>query len=152
MSDERYTVYVDVSAKIEQWKKNSVIAVANDHTVTLLISAKTKAAVATTLQDRDTIQYTLLAVFTYLAVRTHLAQIRRIVIDMDYSGEVATRTIQRKLAELLQQDDPTFKRQNIIIKNVAGTQADLLARAAYQGKIKVSGEITLQDILNALAK
>jgi len=115
-----------------------------------LIRAETKTAAAALLDNRDPAQFVLLAMFTYFAVRSHLAQVRRIVIDMDYSGEYAHRVIQRRLLELLRRDDAKFKGQWISFKNVAGSHVDQLARQTYRGNVRPDGEITLAEILGIL--
>ncbi len=146
------TVYVDVSAKIEDWKHDSVIAVANDQALALLIEASTKTAAAGLVADGDAVQFTLLAVFTCLAIRKYPGSVKRIVIDQDYSGEAAARIIRRKLTALLRRDDPNFKGKRMNIKSVKGSRADRLARAAYKKRTPVNGEITLADVISVMGK
>lgn len=146
------TVYVDVSAKIEDWAHDSFIAIANDQAFVLLIKASTKIAAAGLVADGDPVQFTLLAIFTFLAVRTYSGSTQRIVIDQDYSGEAAAHIIRRKLTALLRREDPNFKGKRMSIKNVKGSQADRLARAAYKKRIPVNGEITLADVISVMGK
>lgn len=146
------TVYVDVSAKIEDWAHDSVIAIANDQALALLIQANTKTAAARLVADGDPVQFTLLALFTCLAIRTYPGSAQRIVIDQDYSGEAAARIIRRKLTALLRREDPNFKGKRMNIKSVKGSQADRLARAAYKKRAPVNGEITLADVISVMGK
>ena len=151
MQADRYGVQVDISAKIEAWDKPSMIAVANDHTRVLLVTAETKQAAARLLATgSEPVQYSLMAILTYLAVRPHLEHLRSITLDQDYSGEVAERIIRGRLLALVRQERPKLKASAVRIGNVAGSKADKLARAAYKGKLKVDGEITLADILGVL--
>ena len=61
---------VDISAKIEAWDKPSLVAVANDHTRVLLVTAATKQEAARLLANsEEPAQYALMAVLAYLAVR-----------------------------------------------------------------------------------
>lgn len=146
MITDRYPVYVDISAKIEAWDKPSVIAVANDHTRTLLIPIEVKAAAAQMLLGALPAQLTLMAVFTYLAVRPDVYQVSSITLDRDYSGQVAERLIVRQLTELIRRERPRFKASAIKIAQVEGSRADRLAREVYRGLRRPDGAISLADI------
>ena len=143
---DRYPVYVDISAKIEAWDKPSVIAVANDHDRAMLIPIEVKAAAAQMLPGLLQPQLTLMAVFTYLAVRPEIYQVSSITLDRDYSGQVAERLIVRQLVELLRRERPRFKASAIRIAQVEGSRADRLARAVYRGLRRPDGAISLADI------
>ena len=147
MVADRYAVSVDISAKIEAWDKPSLVVVANDHTRVLLVTPATKQAAARLLSgDPEPAQYVLMAILTYLAVRHEIEQFSSITLDRDYSGEVAERRVLRRLLKMLRRDRPKLKASALRMENVAGSRADRLARAAYKGKIKVDGEITLAEI------
>ncbi|MBK8046316.1 MAG: hypothetical protein IPK16_03800 [Anaerolineales bacterium] len=143
----RYAVYVDVSAKLEQWHKPSAIAVANDHTRVLLVTAATKQAAARLLaHNPEPAQYILLATLTYLAVRPELENLSSITLDQDYSGLVAERRILRRLLHLLRQDRPRLKASALRMENIAGSRADVLARAVYKGASRPNRVVTLAEI------
>ena len=147
MAAERYAVSVDISAKIEAWDKPSLVAVANDHTRVLLVTAATKQEAARLLANgEEPVQYALMAVLAYLAVRHEIDHLSSITLDRDYSGDVAERIIVRRLVALLRRERPKLKTSAVRVGNVAGSRADKLARAAYKGKRKVDGEITLAEI------
>ena len=146
MITDRYPVYVDISAKIEAWDKPSVIAVANDHNRAMLIPIEVKAAAAQMLPRLVQPQLTLMAVFTYLAVRPEIYQVSSITLDRDYSGQVAERLIVRKLVELIRRERPRFKASAIRIAEVEGSRADRLAREVYRGLRRPDGAISLADI------
>ena len=151
MAADRYAVSVDISAKIEAWDKPSLVAVANDHTRVLLVTAATKQAAARLLANsEEPAQYALMAVLAYLAVRHEIDYLSSITLDRDYSGEIAERIIVRRLLALLKRDRPRLKSSAVRVGNVANSQADRLARAAYKGKLKADGEITLAEIMALL--
>ena len=144
---DRYAVRVDVSAKIEAWEKPSLIAVANDHARVLLVTAATKQAAARLVATGDEpAQYALLAVLTYLAVLPDLDHLSSITLDRDYSGQVAERRVLRRLLGLLRRQRPKLKASALRMDNIAGSQADRLARAAYRGLRRPDGEIRLEEI------
>ena len=144
MLAEKYTVYVDISAKLEAWEKDSVIAVANGHMRTLRITSEVKIKMVARLQANQPVQFYLMALCTYIAIKPDLSKVKRIVLDRDYSGNTAQRLITRYLIELIRHDVPDFKAAHIRIDNVAGSTADRLARAVYQGKHTADGVITLE--------
>lgn len=147
MSADRYAVSVDVSAKIEAWDKPSLIAVANDHARVLLVTAATKQAAARLVATGDEpAQYVLMAVLTYLAVWPEIDHLSSITLDRDYSGEVAERRVLRRLLGLLRRQRPKLKASALRMDNIAGSQADRLARAAYRGLRRPDGEIRLEEI------
>jgi hypothetical protein len=151
MAADRYAVSVDISAKIEAWDKPSLVAVANDHTRVLLVTAATKQAAARLLANsEEPVQYALMAVLAYLAVRHEIDHLSSITLDRDYSGEIAERIIVRRLLALLKRDRPRLKSSAVRVGNVANSKADRLARAAYKGKLKADGEITLAEIMALL--
>lgn len=86
---DRYTVFVDVSAKIETWDKNSVVTVSNGHSRTMLFTPEIKMRSAELVRtfSNEPVQFTLLALFTFISIRSELDKIQTIIIDRDYSGE-----------------------------------------------------------------
>lgn len=150
MFSERHTVFVDISTKVEEWDKDSVVAMSNDHNRALLITAAVKQQASVILQSSSPVQFRLLALFAYLVVRPDLANIRRIVIDQDYSGEKAERFIKKELIRWIRRDAPTFKTGHIRISEIAGSRADILAREAYRGNRPVDGAITIEEIVGVL--
>jgi hypothetical protein len=149
---EKNTVFVDISTKVETWDKDSVIALSNDHSRALLIPASVKIQAASLFPSSPPVQFRLLAIFTYMVIRSDLNHVRRIVIDRDYSGEKAERFIKAELITLIRQDYPTFKLGYIRISQIAGSRADILAREAYRGNLPIDGVITLEEIQDVLAK
>jgi hypothetical protein len=146
-----YSVCIDISAKIEAWDKDSIVAIANNHAVAFCVPAAVKQKAMATFRTREPVQFVLLAIFAYLAVRPKLSEIHRITIDLDYSGAVAHRIIVRRLVELIRRDRPGFRASWIRIDNVAGHRADLLAREVYRGLRSADGEIQWEQIESLLS-
>jgi hypothetical protein len=150
VGDEKYTVQIDISAKIEDWVKPSYIAVCNGHSRVLVVPPDVKAAALKRLPKGEKPQFALMALLTYIAIKPNLHQIRGIVLDRDYSGPVAQRSITRRLVELIRRDIPNFKAADIRISNIAGSAADRLARDAFIGEKRADGAITLAQIIEAM--
>jgi hypothetical protein len=153
MAAERYGVCVDISAKLESWSKPSVVAVANGHTRALLVQPEVKRHAARLLKNTlpaEPVQFTLMAVLTYIAVLPDLDKLNRITLDRDYSGAVAERRILRRLLELIRRERPKFKGAALRMETVAGSRADRLAREVYRGLRQPDGEILIFDIEAAL--
>ena len=83
---------------------------------------------------------------TYLAVLPDLDHLSSITLDRDYSGQVAERRVLRRLLGLLRRQRPKLKASALRMDNIAGSQADRLARAAYRGLRRPDGEIRLEEI------
>ena len=69
-SRKRYAVSVDISAKIESWENDSMIAVSNGHTRILRIPAAVKAQAASILSrssGAEPVQFRLMAIFVYFS-------------------------------------------------------------------------------------
>jgi hypothetical protein len=113
----------------------------------LLITAPTKQAAARLLASGDEpTQYVLMAMLTYLAVWPEIARLSSITLDRDYSGDVVERIIVRRLLGMFRQHQPKLKGSAVRMENIAGSQADKLARAAYRGQRRPNREITLAEI------
>lgn len=152
MTASRYSVCVDISAKLESWDKPSAIAVANRHTRVLLVRPEVKQAAARLLRvalPAEPVQFTLMAVLTYIALQPDIEKLGRITLDRDYSGEVAERRILRRLLTLIRRERPKFKGAALRMDTVAGSNADRLAREVYRLR-QPDGEITLADIETVL--
>lgn len=153
MAASRYSVCVDISAKLEAWGKPSVIVVANGHTRALLVRPEVKQAAARLLRvalPAEPVQFALMAVLAYIAVRPDIDRLSRITLDRDYSGEVAERRILRRLLALIRRERPKFKGAALRMEMVAGSNADRLAREVYRGLRQPDGEISLAEIEAAL--
>lgn len=112
-----------------------------------MVTAETKRAAARLLAGgSEPPQYALMAVFAYLAVRPDIERLSSITLDLDYSGQVATRIIVRQLLELLRRQRPKLKASAVRMKNIEGSRADRLAREVYRGLRRPDGEIALAEI------
>ncbi len=146
-------VYVDLSAKVEHWTKASAIAVSNGGSRVYLITGKVKQRLRRLLagrHGRQSLQYRVLALFVYLAVRDQLPRIRQIVIDRDYSGAEAEATIKNLLLPLLQRDRPTVTAGFIRFENVKDKPADILAREVFENRRAADRVVSFQELMAIL--
>jgi hypothetical protein len=127
-----------------------VIAVSNGHSRALVVSAEVKQAAARLLAGLEPPQYTLMALLAYLVIVPDIERLSSVILDRDYSGQAAERIIRRLLLELLRRHRPKLKASAVRMQNVAGSNADRLARAIYKGKQQADGEITIGDIQGVL--
>lgn len=134
------TVYVDLSAKVEQWMRDSAVAMANDELCrVILVSSSIKRRIRDLIRKlygHKSEQYRLLALLIYLAVRDSLNAIEYIVIDKDYEGSQVEATITNLLLPLILRDKPDAKASMIRFENIKGSRADKVAKQVYDGKVK----------------
>lgn len=129
-----HIVYVDLSAKAEQWQRDSAIAVSNGVGWTCLVSSDVKVQMRDWLLDRygyKNIQYRALAVLVCVAVRSRLAQIDYLILDRDYTGKQVEATIKNMLLPLLRLTDRTIHAGFIRFANVKNQRADIWAKEVY---------------------
>ena len=148
-----YVVYVDLSAKAEQLSMGSAVAVSNGKSWVYLIPSQAKQQVQQWLAEQHgtrNMQYRLLALFVYVAVRERLPEIRQIVIDRDYTGGQVESTIKSLLLRLIRRDKPDVTGGFVQFENVKGSRADRLAREVFQGKAEPQRVISLSELERAL--
>ena len=147
-----YIVEVDLSAKVEQWSKNTAVAFSDGIQGSVLISRRVKQAARDWLKIRHPGRrnayyvYNLLAAFIYLLIKPYLEQIEQVVIDKDYPGEESEGLIKVFLLNLLHRDDPSLRGRFIGFREVKGEAADMLARRVYLGDKKADRKIAIKDI------
>jgi hypothetical protein len=143
---QRYTAYVDISAKIEQWHLPSAVAVSNGSGWALWVSPEIKQRLRARIVSAPPPQYEIMAILAFLALRPRLTQISRIVLDADYSGDTAQRIVIRNLVDLIRGDLPTFKAAHIRMAMVAQTRADILARQVFGGKTQPNHIVSWSEV------
>ena len=139
-----HVLYVDLSAKVEQWTKDSAVAVSNDHCKVYLVPSKVKQkarALIKNVHGGKSDQYRLFAVLIYLIVKADLQHLDYIVIDKDYAGDRAEATIKNLLLTLMRRDKPEVTANQIQFDKVRGSKADRLAKQVYDRKTKPCGEV-----------
>jgi hypothetical protein len=147
-----YVVEVDLSAKVEQWSKNTAVAFSDGIQGSILVESSIKRAARDWLKtwypNRGTAfyQYNLLAAFVYLLIKPYLQQIEHVVIDKDYPGEKNEGLIKVFLLNLLNREDPSLRGRFISFREVKGSAADVLARRVYLGDKEADRKITIKDI------
>lgn len=147
------TVYIDLSAKLEQWTADTVIAMANGGETVLILPASVKRRARAWLKEQDVhprqeavYLYRLLAILVSLIVGPEIAAIDRIVIDDDYPGAGPAAAIKNELIPLLKQQRQTFVGRQVLFQRVKGSRADRLARRIFRSKKREGRVITLKDI------
>jgi hypothetical protein len=150
------TVYVDLSAKVEQWTRDSAVAAANDDLSRILfISSRIKQQarqLSKTTYGPTAVTYRLMVVLIYLAVRESLAMVDYVVIDKDYAGEKIEGTIKNLLLDLIRLDKPSATAGMIRFENVKGSRADRLAKQAYDGKVRPDHSLKYEEVAKLLRK
>lgn len=133
----RYVGYVDLSAKLEQWTKDSIIVLSNGEFTALRISSERKQQARRVLVERygrRTVRYRLLAILIYLVVQDDLGQIDTLYIDRDYEGANAEAAIKNVLLHLFRRNGHEQQAAFVRFANVKGSTADTMARRIYLGK------------------
>lgn len=149
-------VYVDLSAKLEQWTLASAIAMANDDQCRVFyVPSKVKQQARQRIKElfgATTVQYRLMAILVYLVIQESLSTIDYIVIDKDYAGEKAEGTIKNILLDLIRKDRPNVTAGMIRFQNVKGSRADSMAKQTYDGKVAADRILKFREIAKFLRK
>ena len=147
------TVNIDLSAKLEQWTADTVIAMANGGEAVLILPASVKRRARAWLKEQDVhprqeavYLYRLLAILVAMIAGPEIDTIDRIVIDDDYPGAGPAAAIKNELIPLLKRKRQTFSGKQVLFQRVKRTRADRLARRVYQSKKREGRVITLEDI------
>lgn len=147
------TVYIDLSAKLEQWAADSVVAMADGGENVLIVPAKVKQAAREWLKEQDrhprretVYLYRLLATLVTLIAGPELDSIDGIVIDDDYPGASSAAAIKNELIPLLKQKQPDFMGRQVFFQQVKGSRADRLARRVFLSKRREGRIVTLGEI------
>lgn len=151
-----HTVAVDLSAKMEQWTKDTAVAFSDGIQGSILIRSRVKRRARRWLErrypHRRSTYYTflMLALAVYLLIRPHLDEIEHVVIDQDYPGRENEGEIKSWLFHLLHRDDPSLRGRFVRFREVRGTRADVLAREVYRGNKEPDQMVTLNDLQQIL--
>ncbi|MSP12189.1 MAG: hypothetical protein EXR62_04435 [Chloroflexi bacterium] len=146
-----HTVRIDLSAKVEQWSKNTAVVFSDGITGSFLINSRTKREVREWLKVRYPNRkpafylYLLFALLIYLLVRPHLEEIEYIIIDKDYPGEESEKEIKSWLLHFLHRENPALRGSFISFQEVRGSGADRLARSIFE-KGEAERRIALSEI------
>jgi len=144
-----YVAYVDMSAKVEQWSRDSAVAISNGKSKAILVPSRVKQHLRQLLVDRyggKSLEYRVMAILIYLLLKEELEDIIQVVIDRDYTGENIEATIRNLLLNLIRQDMPRLSGSYIRFENIEGSKADKLARRVYEGKAIPQSVVTIAEI------
>ncbi len=134
------TVYIDISAQLENWTADSVVAMTDGVALVLVVPSAVKQAVRAWLRERFPSRrgsyhaYVLLVILIYLILQSEVEHVESIVIDADYMGEGSQGKIENELAPLLRRNRPHLSGKQIHFQKIKGTRADKLAREVYLEK------------------
>jgi hypothetical protein len=148
-------VYIDVSAKVEQWNQDSAVAVSDGRSWTVLFPSTLKRVVRQYFVERHgskNLQFRMLAFLVYVAVREHLGGVEQIVIDQDYIGRNVEVAITNFLLAWLRIEQPEIRASFIRFERVRGSKADKLARAVFGGKLAAGKTVTIDEVNRLLRK
>jgi hypothetical protein len=146
-----HIVYVDASAKVEQWTRDSAIAIADGIQASILVKGKVKGKARNWLRarypNRRRAFYVnlLFSILIYLVAEPHLKHIGHLCIDADYTDQ--DQEIKSWLLHFLHRHDPTLRGEFISIHRVKGSKADLLAREIFEGKQTADRNVSLEEIV-----
>ncbi len=132
-----HSVEVDLSAKAEAWTLASAVAVADGEQWVCFVPSKVKQRLRAVIISRygtKNLQYRVFALIVYIALRPHLWNIQRIVLDQDYEGPQAESTIKNLPLHLIRREKPGATGEFIRFSNVKGGAADRLAKRVFDGK------------------
>jgi hypothetical protein len=147
-----YVVEVDLSAKVEQWSKNTAVAFSDGIQGSILVESNIKRAARDWLRtwhpnrSKAFYRYNLFAAFVYILINPYLQQIEHVVIDKDYPGEKNERLIKVFLLNFLHREDPSLGGEFISFRELRGSAADTLARRVYLGDKEADRKIAFKDI------
>lgn len=119
---QRFIGYVDLSAKLEQWTKDSIVVLSNGSFTALRITKESKQ------------------------------QIDALYIDRDHEGAEAEATIKNLLLHLLRRNGHERQANFVHFANVRGSVADTMARRIYLGKESPPTKLTWGAIHTQIQK
>lgn len=153
------TVLIDLSAKIEEWMADTVVAMSNGHEAYLILPSRVKRSARDYLKAVDPKPrkeaiyiYRLLAILVYLVVKDEINDIEQIVIDNDYPGAEPAGKIKNELIPLLKRLRPEIAGKDISFQQVKGQKADRLARQVFLAKQREGRLLTLEKIQSVWSK
>lgn len=147
------TVYIDLSAKLEQWAADTVVAMTDGGETVLIVPATVKRAARDWLKEQDrhprkdaVYVYRLLAGLVALIAGPEIETIDSIVIDDDYPGAGPAAAIKNELIPLLKRRQQAFVGKQVVFQRVKSSRADRLARRVFLSKQREGRAVTLQEI------
>ena len=152
---QKYVGHIDLSAKLEQWTKDSAVALSNSSCIVLFVSKEIKQRARDILidrYDRRTVRYRLFAILVFLVIQDELSHLDHICIDRDYEGDTAEATIKNLVLHLLRQNGNERAASFIRFANVKGSSADKTARRAYLGKELPTRRLVWEEIETQMKK
>lgn len=137
-------IQVDQSIKIEQTNADSVLALSNDESYTVLIPAKVKRECLTILRKRGhqdkTITLKVFSAALFILLDRYLGRAERVIIDTEYAGR--ERDIRDMLLNWVRVRRPDFDRSVLVFAPV-GKRSGAHRKAARVGQGKEVPDLVL---------
>ncbi len=143
-----------MSGRIEETNRPTVIAVANDISSTILISAREKRLLLKELKKRRPgrsakLHHVLVfSTLVFYLIREHLGEFQQITIDLEYQGHEAS--IKEHVLNLCYRYGLKVKGEIVFLQVGKKSPAHEKAIAVYRGKARADRIITAREILREL--
>lgn len=147
-------VEVDQSNKFERAAKDTTVAFSNDISGSALMPAKEKRKVKQRfrgLGKPKIFVYQSFAVLIFIALKPHLKEIDRIVIDTEYPGK--DNLIRELLLREIRQIRQDFSADKIVFQQIGKkSKAHYLAHGVTTKRIKAGRVVKAEEVLKFLLK
>jgi len=143
-------VYVDLSAKLEQWARDSAVAASNGWSKAYYVPSSVKQRARQVLVERHgrkTVRYRLLAILIFVLLKEEWGKVDQVIIDRDYEGAYAESAIKNVLLRLIRSHVPYAPPDMVQFANVKGSKADEFARQVLAGKVRAAKHVAFDDLL-----
>jgi hypothetical protein len=148
---------VDMSGRIEETNRPTALALANDLSDSILISARDKRIVIEALKkmkperERKQIHILIFSTLLYLLLRDQLAKEGVVLIDSEYPGYEAV--IKNRVMSLCHNEGIHVDKDRISFGQVGKkSAAHMLAYSIYRGNMRPDRTILPEDILRVFRK
>jgi hypothetical protein len=145
---------IDMSGRVEETNRATALALANDVSVCISISAKEKQQLIKAMlkrksQKRTVIHVTIFSTLLFLLLREHVEKLDLVAIDPEYPGYEPV--IKNQLLGHCENNELGVDKECIYFEQVGKkSPAHDLAIKVYQGKATADRVVTAKEILELL--
>jgi len=143
---------LDMSGRIEETSRPTVLALANGLTASIRITAREKRKVLNALRQhrsqwsRTLVNVYVFSVLVYLVLRDHIEKMSLVIIDLEYSGYEAV--IKNRVLTLCRRQGVTVYKDQITFHRVGKkSPAHILAFKVYKRLVEPDQVVTADDVL-----
>lgn len=148
---------VDMSGRIEETNKPTVLALADGINICISISAKEKRSAIEVLKRRKLkrkrrlIPVRVFSTLLFLLLRDHIEKLDLVVVDLEYPGHEPD--IKDWVMTLCRRDGIVVHRDQIVFEQVRKkSPAHELAYRTFKGRIRPDRKVTAEDVLRLIGK